>query len=129
MLGNNMVTALSLIGVLVITLGTVLGIIGVATSEWIIFQDNEISHNTTFYNNTFRDTEFHVSQNEDAMMLRRFPHHWPFVWGICGLPVDYPQKGLVRQSFDYFVVVTVNKPSSGRWLIIDALALKWHHYM
>ena len=67
MLGNNMVTALSLIGVLVITLGTVLGIIGVATSEWIIFQDKEISHNTTFYNNTFRDTEFHVSQNEDAM--------------------------------------------------------------
>ena len=42
-------------------------------------------------------------------------HNWPFAWGIHQLLGDSQQYGQVRQSFDGFVVVSLNKQLSGQW--------------
>jgi len=56
MFGNSYVTCLSLTGVITLALGTVMGLIGMATTDWFIFDAHHLATNTTFYETNFMDS-------------------------------------------------------------------------
>ena len=67
----------------------------------------------------------------EFMTWKCFLHYWPFVKGIHQSPVDSHYKGPVRQSFDVFFDVSLNKllkkQSSCQWFA-HAMMLMPGHY-
>jgi len=49
MLDNNYVTCLSLSGIVVLSLGTIMGIIGAATTDWFLFEADTLNDTIPFY--------------------------------------------------------------------------------
>ena len=54
------------------------------------------------------------SIRDDAMIWKRFLHHWPFVRGIHRWPLWFPNKWPVMWSFDYSTTVSQNKSLNKR---------------
>ena len=67
---------------------------------------------------------------DDFIILKCFPHYWPFVREIHKLPMHFPHTWLVMQSYDVFFIIRLNKLWNKNIelpMIWNALTLMWHN--
>jgi len=84
MFGNNYVTCLSLTGMVVLTLGTVMGLIGLATIDWILFDADSLDTSTNFYSTLSR--YYGTDGSHEPVSFR------VGLWQICiGLQAEAPE--------------------------------------
>ena len=76
-----------------------------------------------------RTLSMRVRYHGDVMKWKKFPHYWPFVWGISRSLVSFPHKGQWCGTLIFFNLCLnkrLSKQPNHRWLETPSRSV-WRH--